>query len=113
MSNPPSPAGASRRDPSSRMEAPRPKLWIIGPGPSPELQRLLSGAYEVSAYPPRPLAELGPGDRPNLLVVAPEDLRKLTAAPAAAAALLDSMGQGVCLARPNGDVAWSNTKFLA
>lgn len=44
-------------------------------------------------------------------MVTPGDIRKLTAPPTAAAALLDSMGQGVCLVRAGGEVVWANTKF--
>ncbi len=74
---------------------------------------MLGGAFDVAVLPPGPLADLDGGRAPSLLVVAPADLRKLTAAPAAAATLLDSMGQGVCLARAGGEIIWSNTKFLA
>jgi GAF domain-containing protein len=89
----------------------RPKLWIIGSQGGAELQRLLSGAYEVVQHPAAPLADLAAGQTPSLLIVAPEDIRRLSAAPSAAAALLDSMGQGACLVDASGKVVWSNTKF--
>ncbi len=111
-SKPPASGAKSRRNPSHSMGPGRPKLWIIGGGPTPEVQRLLAGAYDVAAFPPGPLAEIDPGHAPELILVSPTDLRKLAAAPAAAAALLDSMGQGACVADIAGEVLWSNTKFL-
>lgn len=111
MSTPPAPAGIPPKDPSRRMATARPKLWIIGAQGAAELQRVLSGSYEVEAFAPAPLGELGDGVKPSLIVVSPDDLRKLAAAPTAAAALLDALGQGACLVRAGGEVVWSNTKF--
>jgi CheY-like chemotaxis protein/GAF domain-containing protein len=90
----------------------KPKLWIIGGAAGPDAERLLAGAYDTAAFPPGPLAEIDPGHGPDVLLVSPSDMRKLTAAPAAAAALLDSMGQGACLTDLAGEVIWSNTKYL-
>ena len=94
------------------MGQPKPKLWIIGSAAGPDAQRLLTGAYDTAAFPPGPLAEIDPGHGPDVLLVSPSDMRKLTAAPAAAAALLDSMGQGACVTDVAGEVLWSNTKYL-
>lgn len=92
----------------------KPKLWIIGT-PTPansEVQQRLGSNFDITVHPAAgPLADLSAAGPPILVVASPEDLRKLTAAPAAASALLDAMGQGACLARPSGEVVWANTKF--
>jgi CheY-like chemotaxis protein len=90
----------------------RPKLWIVGGHgvPIAELQARLGESFEISVLPAAPLADRG-ANQAQLLVVSPDDLRKLTAAPTAASALLDSVGQGVCLMHETGHVAWSNTRF--
>jgi two-component system, sensor histidine kinase SagS len=91
----------------------RPKIWIVGGAgvPVDDLRSRLEEAFEVVVIPPAPLADTG-GKQAQLLVVSPSDLRKLTAAPTAASALLDSVGQGVCLLHQSGEVAWSNTRFV-
>jgi CheY-like chemotaxis protein len=92
----------------------KPKLWIIGT-PTPansEVQQRLGSTFDITVHTAAgPLADLSPEGPPILVVGSPEDLRKLTAAPAAASALLDAMGQGACLARTSGEVVWANTKF--
>lgn len=103
-----------RREPTNSMGSARPRLWIIGAPdvPVPELQRLLGDRFEITVMPPGPLADLPPGGvAPSLLLVSPEDARKMMGAPAAAAALLDSVGQGVCVVRLDGQVLWANTRF--
>lgn len=94
------------------MGAARPKLWIVGGHgvPIAELQARLGESFEISVLPAAPLADRG-ANQAQLLVVSPDDLRKLTAAPTAASALLDSVGQGVCLMHQSGQVGWSNTRF--
>jgi two-component system, sensor histidine kinase SagS len=95
-----------------KMGQTRPKVWIVGgPGvPVAELQARLSESFDVVVVPPAPLADTG-AQQAEVLIVAPDDLRKLTAAPTAASALLDSVGQGVCLMHKDGEVVWSNTRF--
>jgi CheY-like chemotaxis protein len=90
----------------------RPKLWIVGGQgvPSSDLQARLADHFDVSIVPPAPLADRG-AHQAQLLVVSPDDLRKLTAAPTAASALLDSVGQGVCLMHESGEIGWSNTRY--
>jgi two-component system, sensor histidine kinase SagS len=95
-----------------KMGQSRPKVWIVGgPGvPVADLQARLGESFDVAVIPAAPLADSG-AKQAQLLIVAPDDLRKLTAAPTAASALLDSVGQGVCLVHQDGEVAWSNTRF--
>lgn len=90
----------------------RPKLWIFAvPGePTERLARALSGAFEVGSSLPAPVADT-PGRDAAWLVVGSADLRRLTAPPGAAGALLESLGQGACLVTSGGRVAWANTKF--
>jgi two-component system, sensor histidine kinase SagS len=90
----------------------RPKVFIVGsPGvPVAELQSRLAEAFDITVIPPAPMADTG-AQQAQLLVVSPQDLRKLTAAPTAASALLDSVGQGVCLMHQSGEIAWSNTRY--
>ncbi len=95
-----------------KMGQSRPKVWIVGGQDVPvaELQERLGDSFEVAVVRPAPLADMG-GQQAQLLIVSPDDLRKLTAAPTAASALLDSVGQGVCLMHQSGEVVWSNTRF--
>lgn len=97
---------------SSKMGQPRPKLWIVGGQgiPVDALVAFLGAQFDVSVVPAAPLVDSGAGEQP-LIVTGMGDLRKLTAAPDGVAALLDAMGQGVCLVRGNGEVVWANTKF--
>lgn len=92
----------------------RPKLWMVGsPGlPLEDLKRRLGESFDIVSVPAAPLTDMGSDGSPELLLVSPADVRKLAAAPAAAASLLDTMGQGVCLLRAGGEIVWSNTKFL-
>ncbi len=101
-----------RKSLSSKMGQPRPKLWIVdGQGvPVDALRAALGAEFDVSVVPAAPLADPGGGE-PPLVVTGSGDLRKLTAAPEGVAALLDAMGQGVCLVRGTGEVVWANTKF--
>jgi len=93
------------------MGQPRPKLWIVGsPGvPVDTLRSSLDANFDVSIVQPGPLADAS--GNAALVLSSVGDLRKLTAAPEGVSALLDAMGQGVCLVRLGGEVVWSNTKF--
>jgi CheY-like chemotaxis protein/GAF domain-containing protein len=93
------------------MGQPRPKLWIVGgPGiPVDSLRSSLAESFDVSVVEPGPLADASGAAAMVLSSIG--DLRKLTAAPEGVSALLDAMGQGVCLVKASGEVAWSNTKF--
>jgi two-component system, sensor histidine kinase SagS len=97
---------------SGTMGPARPKLWIVGGHgvPIAELQARLGESFDIAVLPAAPLADRG-AHQAQLLIVSPDDLRKLTAAPTAASALLDSVGQGVCLMHDSGEVVWSNTRF--
>ncbi|MBX3376772.1 MAG: response regulator [Phycisphaeraceae bacterium] len=102
---------SSRKTPSNQMGQPRPKLWIVsGPGvPVESLRSSLAPSFDVSVVDPGPLADAS--GAAALVLTSQGDLRKLTAAPEGVSALLDAMGQGVCLVRASGEVVWSNTKF--
>jgi two-component system, sensor histidine kinase SagS len=95
----------------------RPKIWIVGGVegsgvPVADLKERLGDIFEVEVAPAAPLADTaGPMDA-QLLLVTPEDLRKLAAAPAAASSMLQAMGQGACLTNPGGQLVWSNTRYL-
>ncbi|MFN0134352.1 MAG: response regulator [Phycisphaerales bacterium] len=90
----------------------RPKLWVFAsPGePTDRLTAALTGAFEVGTSLPAPVADT-PGRDAVWLVVGAADLRRLTAPPGAAGALLESLGQGACLVGSAGEVRWANTKF--
>ena len=105
--------GLSESEPPTRMATGKPRLWIIGTtdASAAEVRQRLAGAFDIQVMPASPLSELGDGGRPEYILAAPDDLRILNAAPSAAAALLDSVGQGVCLARPDGEVVWANTRY--
>jgi two-component system, sensor histidine kinase SagS len=109
--------GSSTRTPqraSGQKASDRPKIWIVGGEDLPvaELKERLGDAFEIEVAPPAPLADTaGPQDA-QILLVTPGDLRKLAAAPQAASALLEAMGQGACVMRPGGDLLWSNTRYL-
>lgn len=92
----------------------RPKVWIVGATDVPvdELRDRLEDLFEVEVVGASPLADAAAAKDVRLLLVTPNDLRKLAGAPAAASSLLDVMGQGACLMRPSGEVVWSNTRFL-
>lgn len=109
--------GSSTRTPqrASGQQAPtRPKIWIVGGDDVPvtELRERLEDVFEVEVAPAAPLADAAGPQNVQLLLVSPADLRKLAAAPAAASAMLEAMGQGACLMRPTGELLWSNTRFL-
>jgi CheY-like chemotaxis protein len=80
--------------------------------PVADLQRRLGDAFDVSVVPAGPLADLPAGGAsPDVILASPDDARKMMGAPAAATALLDSVGQGVCVMGADGRVLWANTRF--
>jgi CheY-like chemotaxis protein len=80
--------------------------------PVADLQRRLGDAFDVSVVQAGPLADLSAGGAcPDVILASPDDARKVMGAPAAATALLDSVGQGVCVMAADGRVLWANTRF--
>jgi two-component system, sensor histidine kinase SagS len=80
--------------------------------PVEELKERLGDVFEVEVAPAMPLADASCPQDAHLLLVTPRDLRKVAAAPQAASALLEAMGQGACVMQPSGELIWSNTRFL-
>lgn len=103
------------------MADPKPKIWIIGGSAQggvsiPELQRRFGDVFEVRLVPPA-LADDQPIDPTRDLILS--HAGELSSAPspigpaADALAALESLSLGVAMAKPSGELAWSNDRFKA
>jgi len=90
----------------------KPKVVILGgpEGPAATLAESLRDAYDVTFTDVRDTSAI---DRNGVvLVIAPPDrLARPGAGQQQSATLLEAIGEGVCLTRPDGEVLWSNVRY--